>query len=266
MGFPSQLNGGYSEARQAALLARTYLTARASGAVEHVAWYDFRNDGANRFDHEQNFGAIRSDFRLKPGYRALATLAAALDQKRVAERMDVGDGAYAFRFTAGRPDLPHHSGTGEDAIAVCAPDAARLLTFESDAEPTVVNGVGERIEPHRIGNRFTLTLDAEFPVYITGRAGFLFRPAEPPITWRLDEAGVQAGRSVRLEIDPASEVARWEWPFAGAPPTRGPDGRYLLSIPEDAPPGQHLIQAFVRHGAMLRIPISIRVQNALLRV
>jgi hypothetical protein len=237
------------------------LTALSSGAVEHVAWYDFRNDGANPFDHEQNFGAIRSDFRLKPAYRALATLTGVLEGKRVAERIEVGAGAYAFRFTSAG-----ETASNQDAVVVCAPATARLLTFETSGEVTVVNGVGEAIEPLRVGNRCTITLDAEFPVYISGRRGFLFEPRDPPVTWKLESGATRAGQAARVTFTPSVEVERWEWPLDNAPPVRATDGSYRLSVPADAPPGTFHVQAIVRLGSLLRVPLTLRIQSSLLRV
>ena len=63
--------GGWSEATSAKLLVRGYLLAISAG-VEKVFWYDFRDDGLDRFYHECNFGVLHNDFTPKPAYFAFS--------------------------------------------------------------------------------------------------------------------------------------------------------------------------------------------------
>ena len=70
---------GVSEADQAAYLARAYLDAARRG-VRGIFWYDLIEDGTSTTSLSQNYGLVQTDGRLKPAYKALAHVAAALDQ------------------------------------------------------------------------------------------------------------------------------------------------------------------------------------------
>lgn len=254
IGFPSHLAGGYSERAQASLLARTYLLSLAGG-MANVAWYDFRNDGANPFDNEQNFGVVRSDFTPKPAYRALCTIGRLLAGLTVQGLIEVGEGAHGCRFR----------GSLHDVVAVCAPVGARLLSFETAARVEVVNAVGERIEPLRSGGRWTVTLDAGFPVYIQGRSGFEFRAVEPPVTVTAAPPVTRPGGVVELTFKPAAvQIDRWSLPLGWSAPQRTASGVYQLIVPSEAVVGPAGIQVVVQHGGLLRIPVSLRIQRGLL--
>ena len=87
-----------SQRKQADLLARSYIHAVASGTSPNISWYDFRNDGEDPFNFEHNMGIVTHDFGLKPAYRALATVARMLKQKRPGTHPDLGPGVIAYRF------------------------------------------------------------------------------------------------------------------------------------------------------------------------
>lgn len=70
---------GVSEREQAALLARSYLTAVWSGACRNISWYDLRNDGPDPFVFEHNFGVLYQDYSPKPAFRALASVCLTLE-------------------------------------------------------------------------------------------------------------------------------------------------------------------------------------------
>jgi GH35 family endo-1,4-beta-xylanase len=73
MGWPT-IPGNVTERQQAALLARSYLSAVGSGACPNMSWYNFKNDGWNPYYNEENFGILQHDLTPKPAYRALAQI------------------------------------------------------------------------------------------------------------------------------------------------------------------------------------------------
>ncbi len=98
MGWSTHLwKDGITEREQALLLARCYLSAIASGAVQNISWYDFRNDGNDPFYFEENFGIIRRDFSPKPAYRACANICRNLPSKNITTRTDFGEDIIAFQ-------------------------------------------------------------------------------------------------------------------------------------------------------------------------
>lgn len=256
MGFPSQLLTGYSERQQAALVARVYLASLASGAIENVSWYDFRNDGVDPYYHEMNFGVVRSDFRPKPAYRALATIATTLKGKQRLAFMDMGDAAYACRFGDGLTDT----------IACCAPASGRVLTFETDAAVHVVNAFGELIEPVKDEGRRSVLLDAGLPVYVTSRAGFGFRPIEPIARLEAETTDAHPGQTIALRVRPAEMDVAWDLPAGWSDPADDGQGAYRLTVPADAAPGHHDMKCHVVGLDALKMPLRILVTPILLRV
>jgi len=258
IGFPSQAVTGFSERGQASLAARTYLLSLASGAIRDVSWYDFRNDGEDINYNEHNFGVVRGDFRPKPAYRALATTCRTLAGLQVKERIDVGAGAYAFRFGGGKLDV----------IAACSPDKGRLLSFETDAELKIIDGVDQPVKPRQDGKRLTVALDAGFPVYLTAKVGFAFKTVDPPLQLTAEPASVHAGESIQIRLSPTQDVKRWDLPHGWAPPKDVGSGVHLykLDVPTDAAAGETEIQAFIGDGEPLRVPVIIRVAPAVIRL
>lgn len=256
VGFPTQLVSGYSERNQASLVARIYLTSLMSQTAANISWYDFRNDGADPYESEQNFGLVRSDFRLKPGYRSLATLATTLAGCEPSGQLDISEGAYACRF----------KGKDRDVVVACAPQASRVLTFDASGKLEIINGMGEPIEPLRAGNRLTVTLNTGFPVYITGRPGFTFEPREPAVTLSIDHPHVRPGDTVKLTLKPVLNVAEWELPTGWRTPASGEGGSYSVTVPKDAVPGEVQLQLSIHRGGILRLPVILTVQQAVLKV
>ena len=98
MGWSSHLwKDGVTEREQALLLARCYLSSIASGAVQNISWYDFRNDGDDPFYFESNFGIIRQDFSQKPALQACANICRNLPDKNIQIRKDFGENIIAFQ-------------------------------------------------------------------------------------------------------------------------------------------------------------------------
>jgi hypothetical protein len=64
---------GISEETQAVYILRRLLESEASG-VEHTFIYDFKDDGADPYSNEQNFGLIHNNLSAKPAYLALQRL------------------------------------------------------------------------------------------------------------------------------------------------------------------------------------------------
>ena len=82
----SSVDDGLSEGQQAQFLARQWLVNLAYD-VNLSIWYDWRNDGADRTELEQNFGTLDHDLSLKPAYRAARTLLTTLDGYRYLRRI-----------------------------------------------------------------------------------------------------------------------------------------------------------------------------------
>jgi hypothetical protein len=100
---------GMDEQKQAAILARTFLTNVANGIPLSI-WYDWRDDGVDPKDAEHHFGLVRNQsraqplsvFAAKPAYLAAKTLSEQLKGFRFVERLAVGsDDDYVLVFANG---------------------------------------------------------------------------------------------------------------------------------------------------------------------
>jgi hypothetical protein len=88
---------GMTEEKQAAMLAREFLTNLANG-IEISIWYDWRDDGTDPKDPEHHFGLVRNQYQAgrqpgyqpKPAYLAAKTLTNILGGFRFQERLDAG--------------------------------------------------------------------------------------------------------------------------------------------------------------------------------
>jgi hypothetical protein len=97
---------GMNEEKQAAMLARQFLTNAANGIPISI-WYDWRDDGSDPKEPEHHFGLVRPEYRNgqtqvyepKPGYLAAKTLLRHFNGFRFEQRLLVGtDDDYVLVF------------------------------------------------------------------------------------------------------------------------------------------------------------------------
>lgn len=261
IGFPSQLQGGYSERNQASLVARVYLCSLASGVIRNVSWYDFRNDGTDPFYIEHSLGLVRHDFVPKPGYAALAAVGRLLATAVFREQLPWGEDAYALRF--------HDEAAGREIVAICSPKMDQLAALVLDGDVEVVSTFGERMAPVRDGERRILTLDAGLPVYFIGQAPLRVRREAAPVTIEAP-ATARAGETVTLRIATPGGAPvmpqRWAMPYGWEEPRPTADGQFTLTIPQQTP-GRVRFEAFFRIGeGIARLPVSISIRPQVVRL
>ncbi|MGQ9648535.1 MAG: beta-galactosidase [Phycisphaerae bacterium] len=258
MGWPSERVYGRTEREQASYVARTYLTAVASGAVASVSWYDFRNDGNDPYYNEFNFGMVRNDLRPKPAYGALATIANTLAGMRVTEQIELGPDAYAFRFSDDKYDV----------VAVCTPQNGRLLAFRGEQKTEILSIFGESAVSAMADGICVVCLEAGMPVYIRGKAGFDFKPTDPPIKLTIDRSAVRPGDTVIIGVEPKACVTRSSiWPPGWPEPVPGADGMDRLLIPKETKSGDiELVLEIHWNKSVLFWPLKLSVQAKVIRV
>ena len=159
MGWPT-IPGNVSERQQAALLARSYLSAIGSGASHNICWYDFRNDGWNPYYNEENFGITYQDLTPKPAYRALASVCRIfLKGKPTITRIPVGTTAgsvYLFRMG--------------DASAVWSDDVGVRIALALTGTPMILNLMGEPVATELKDGRWLAETDALHPLILPAAA------------------------------------------------------------------------------------------------
>ena len=154
MGWPT-IPGNASERQQAALLARSYLSAIGSGASHNICWYDFRNDGWNPYYNEENFGITYQDLTPKPAYRALAAVCRTFQKGQPSiTRIPIGTTAnsvYLFRM-------------GE-ASAVWSDEVRVRVAVTATVTPTILNLMGEPVAAEKKDGRWIAETDALHPLF-----------------------------------------------------------------------------------------------------
>jgi len=123
IGWPTHLGGrGVDEPTQARYVVRTLALLQATGVVEKVHWYDFKNDGVDREYNESNFGLVwhqQYNWAPKPAVVAFSTFNRATAGAQC-QGLTHRDGRYMVRYT--RPDgselLVAWTAKGEKPVAV----------------------------------------------------------------------------------------------------------------------------------------------------
>ena len=154
MGWSTQI-GATDERTQAQLLARTYLSAVASGACQNISWYDFRCDGNDPFYNEHNFGVLRTDLSPKPAYRALSTVCRTLSNGTPERRTDFGPNVYALQMA--------------DALALWTPYDTVEIKLKKEGVKEILNLMGEHLSLSGY-KEITLKLLPGCPVFVLGNA------------------------------------------------------------------------------------------------
>ncbi|MCX6375756.1 MAG: glycosyl hydrolase, partial [Armatimonadetes bacterium] len=159
IGWPTNIGGnGSSEAKQAAMIARTYMQAMASGVVQKTFWYDFRNDGLDPNYNEHNFGIIRQDQSVKPACIAFRTMTQRLEGKKFVKALDVPPGVCTYVF---------ESKTARTLAAWCVTGTATLAISGTFPSITVTNLIGQQSVAKLVNGRASVRI-SENPVFIDG--------------------------------------------------------------------------------------------------
>lgn len=98
---------------EATNLAQLYLLARTMPFLKGIWWYDFRDDGWNKDNQENNFGLVRPDMQPKSALYALSTVASKVRDATKVEELAPPNAAYhAIRFS--------YAKTSKQTIAIWA--------------------------------------------------------------------------------------------------------------------------------------------------
>jgi hypothetical protein len=85
-GYSTFAKTGVSLETQAAFLVRQQL-GNLYGGVPISIWYDWKNDGPDHAEREQNFGTVTHDLQPKPAYLAVQTFTRELSGYRIEKRL-----------------------------------------------------------------------------------------------------------------------------------------------------------------------------------
>lgn len=123
-------------------------------------WYDWKNDGPDRTNHEHNFGMVEADLTPKHAYIALKTLTTQLSGFQLVRRLDIGnsnDYALLFKNTAGQSKIV--------AWTIGRTHSTRIPIPSAPAKVTLTNWQGISVP---------LQLDTPWvPVTLNGSPGYI---------------------------------------------------------------------------------------------
>lgn len=160
IGWPTHLgSSGSPEPKQARMIVRSIVEMLATGIVDRVFWYDFKDDALNRRINEHSFGIVRHEHfhcAVKPAYLAYAVLSRMLSGADFAGEMQIGTQARAYRFQ--RP------GEGDVVVAWTTEKEPVRATVQWEIDGCL-DIMGNRRDPQRTDHGTVLEL-TEDPVYL----------------------------------------------------------------------------------------------------
>jgi hypothetical protein len=147
----------FDEARQGKMAPREFLI-NLSESIPISIWYDWHDDGRNRTDPEHYFGTVHFPYHEgrdpvydpKPAYRAIKTLAAALDGFSFKQRLPTGGDDYVLAFLRGDETrwAAWTTAASAHSIKVPVPPGRYTITLHTgEAGPAVAAEGGELSVP-----------------------------------------------------------------------------------------------------------------------
>jgi hypothetical protein len=260
LSWSTEIPTGVSEERQAAMLARAYVLAAATGHVEGILWYRLHDWGSDRTIPDENCGLCREDLSPKPAFVAHRTLSVLIGNAQPLAAPLPAHGAYISMFRSG----------SERLAAVWAAEGRRALALAT-RRPRIAFTDLMGNSSFRATDEDVLMLEAsEMPAFVRGlrsTARWLDEPVAIADASVLHGGTVRttirirnpfaSARQVRLDTSVGPEWRQW---FSVEPAsttvTVGPRGSATVNVrvtaSPNAPPGSvelRLRSAFVKSGA-----------------
>lgn len=157
----SSFSKGVSLETQAAFAARQQLSNLLNGVPLSI-WYDWKNDGTNPNENEDNFGTVLPDFQPKPAYESIRTLTGELSGYRVLRRLKLAsEQDYALLLANGAEQKKLAAWTLSEPHTI-----SLRLSEPAPASVTAVRYLGGHFTVQPLGGQLQLELSAG-PQYIT---------------------------------------------------------------------------------------------------
>jgi len=150
-----------SEAMQAAYLVRSSVQLLSEG-VEFLGWYDFKNDGIDSREVEDNFGIIRHEtdplgkYAPKPAYVSFSAMTRALTGADFVSKEEIGEDIYSYLFER-----------GSEQIRVMWSPSEKRVTMDADAAMLITNVVGHETTLTPYNGQVSVDL-TEYPIFVRG--------------------------------------------------------------------------------------------------
>src|SRR5450759_2842 len=152
---------GVSLEKQETYIVRMQLDNLLNGIPISI-WYDWKNDGDDPTEHEQNFGTVSSDLKPKPAYKAVQTMNMQLKDFTFSHRIDIkNDNDFVLLFRNGNGNYKISAWTTDQAHSVILDSIIPKVT-----STTATDGEGHVLKLKTEKGRLVIDLIA-LPQYIT---------------------------------------------------------------------------------------------------
>ncbi len=188
-----------SDRAQAAYMVRQYVQTLSFSElnVEKIFWYNFRNDGTNPADSENNYGLVQSDWRTpKYTYTAYQRMTAHLTGATPQGRVEAKAGP-AYRFV--------RNGTTVDVVWGSGPATLATAATSAQAYDLAGNTLG------------TSVADGTITVQLNGAPAFVEHSAAPVSTPVMAISGAAATSAPAAQQQPAAQQPRFAGYYPGYP-------------------------------------------------
>jgi hypothetical protein len=156
---------GVSVETQAKYIVRMQLANLLYGIPVSI-WYDWKNDGDDPTEHEQNFGTVFSDLKPKPAYISAQTMNAQLNGFTFSRRINLkSDKDYVLLFKNDKGILKISAWTTDSTHSIVLENKIPKVT-----SATAADGNGNLLKLKTDQGRLVLDLN-ELPQYITFPSG-----------------------------------------------------------------------------------------------
>jgi hypothetical protein len=150
----SSVTNGLSQADQASFLVRTQLI-NLYNNIPISIWYDWKNDGTDGTNAEQNFGMVTSTLTAKPAYQAMKTMTQQLTGYRLYQYVPTstyGDCVFLFVNSAGKYKVVAWTGGGNHAVPLLTGMSSKAVV-----PVTSISGTTQNVTIGMSGISLTLT-------------------------------------------------------------------------------------------------------------
>jgi polysaccharide biosynthesis protein PslG len=156
---------GVSLEKQEAYIVRMQLSNLFNGIPISI-WYDWKNDGDDPTEHEQNFGTVSSDLKPKPAYTAIQTMNIQLKGFTFSRRIHIkNDNDFVLLFRNDEGNFKIVAWTMDPAHSVKIDENIPKVTGSTE-----IDGEGKVLKLKTEQGRLVLDLNA-LPQYITLPSG-----------------------------------------------------------------------------------------------
>ena len=159
MGWPTY--GGISREAAGAYLAQMFLLARTLKFINGIWWYDFRDDGWDKTNQENDFGLVDPDLTPKPAFTALKAVAPIVRDALQVEDLPTGNPsvrALRFRLNGSNQVLALWN-TSQISTSLRVAGSAPLQVRSVEANDSHGTGTSSKVRKVHLSN---------IPVLVTG--------------------------------------------------------------------------------------------------